>query len=151
MLFRVPLCASISGGQPSRTYYQVLDISPDEYDPRVIEEAALGCSAYVRAYQLTCESECTLRLNEIAQALITLLDPNRRREYDRSLGKPSSPAGSKRLPCGRRDDSVLLRGKSVQPPRGKGVLVFLLGDRGACDVKLVYPWPAMREASHWTD
>lgn len=69
----------------------MLDISPDEQDPQVIEEAALRCSRHVRAYQLTREAESTLRLNEIARALNTLLDPVRRREYDLSLATPPQP------------------------------------------------------------
>src|ERR1700722_16291197 len=127
MSLLVPPCAFTAGRQPSRTYYQVLDVSPDEQDPKVIEEAALRCSGHVRAYQLTRESECTLRLKEIAHALITLLDPVRRREYDLSLGKPHSPALSERRPPGRRDSSVLRQGKSALPRDG-----------GTCDVKLVY-------------
>src|SRR5580700_6971454 len=92
------LCAFAAERQPSRTYYQVLDISPDEQDPQVIEEAALRCSAHVRAYQLTRESECTLRLNEIARAMITLLDPVRRREYDLGLGSCLTQAPPDRKP-----------------------------------------------------
>ncbi len=69
-----------------RTYYQLLGISRDERDPGVIEEAALRRSSQVRPYQLTREPECTATLNEIALALSTLLDPVRRRDYDRLLG-----------------------------------------------------------------
>jgi hypothetical protein len=79
-----------------------------------------------------------LRLNEIAQALITLLDPVRRREYDLSLGKPLSSALSDRLPPGRRDTPVLLRGKSAPPAPGEDTLVLVIGDGGTCEVKLVY-------------
>jgi hypothetical protein len=129
---------STAGGQPSRTYYQVLDISPDEQDPNVIEEAALRCSGHVRTYQLTCESECTPRLNEIAQAMITLLDPVRRLEYDLGLGKPQSPELPKRRPAGRRDTPVLPRGESAPSAPGEGSIVLLIGDGGSCDVKLVY-------------
>src|SRR5271166_4108070 len=100
-------CASTAGRQPSRTYYQVLDVSPDEQDPKVIEEAALRCSGHVRTYQLTRESECTLRLNEIAEAMMTLLDPVHRRAYDQSLGKPLSAALPNGQPPGERDTSIL--------------------------------------------
>ena len=143
-------CAAIPGRQPSRTYYQVLGISPDEHDPRVIEEAALTCSGHVRAYQLTCESECTLRLNEIAQALITLLDPVRRGEYDRGLDQPLSPVVSERRPSDRRDTPVLLRGTSVPPMPEEGTLLLLIGERGACDVKLMNRACALRKARRWT-
>jgi hypothetical protein len=126
-----------SGRQPSRTYYQVLDISADEQDPRVIEEAALRNSAFVRAYQLTRESECTLRLNEIARALNTLLDPDRRREYDLCLGNALGPALSQRRPSEERDTPVLPRGKSAAPAPAKDTRVLPMGDEGTCDVKLV--------------
>jgi hypothetical protein len=149
MLFLAPLCASIPNRQPSRTYYQVLDISPDEHDPRVIEEAALGCSGQVRVYQLTCEAECTQRMNEIAQALITLLDPVRRREYDRGLGKPPSPAVSERRPPARPDTPVLPQGKSAPPTPEESILLLLLSDGGACDVQLVYRRYAVRKAGPW--
>ena len=131
-------CASSADGQPSRTWYQVLDISPEEQDPQVIEEAALRCSSHVRVYQLTRASECSLRLNEIAEALITLLDPVRRREYDLSLGKPLGPALPDRQPPGRRDTPVLPQGKSAPPAPGEDTRVFLVGEGGTCDVKLVY-------------
>jgi hypothetical protein len=116
----------------------VLDISPDERDPKVIEEAALCCSSHVRAYQLTRESECTQRLNEIARALITLLDPVRRREYDLGLGKPLNPPRSERRPPGGRDTLLLRRGKSAPPAPGADTLVLLISAGGTCDVKLVY-------------
>jgi hypothetical protein len=115
----------------------VLDISPGEQDPTVIEEAALRCSGHVRTYQLTRESECTLRLNEIAQVLITLLDPVRRREYDLGLGKPLSPALPERRPTCRPGAPALLQEKSAPSAPGEDTLGLLIG-RGTCDVKLVY-------------
>jgi hypothetical protein len=146
MLLLVQPCASTAGRQPSRTYYEVLDISPDEHDPKVIEEAALRCSDHLRAYQLTCESECTLRLNEIAQALITLLDPVRRREYDLGLGKPLSPAVLECEPPGRRDPPLILRGKSASPTRGEETRVLRMVDRRTCDVQLLHRRRALRKA-----
>jgi len=76
------------GGQQPWTLYQLLGIAADERDPRVIEEAAVRRSGQVRAYQLTREAECTRLLAAIARAVDILLDPARRAEYDRSLGKP---------------------------------------------------------------
>jgi hypothetical protein len=138
MLLLVRACASSADRQLSRTYYQVLDISPDEQDPKVIEEAALRCSGHVRAYQLTRESECTLRMNEIARALITLLDPVRRREYDLGLGKSLSTALSERRAPARRDTPALLQGKSAPPARAEDTLVLLMSEGETCDVKLEY-------------
>jgi hypothetical protein len=115
----------------------LLGISAEEGDPKVIEEAALQQAAHVRVYQLTREPECTLRLNAIAQALLTLLDPVRRREYDRSLGKPLTPALSDRRP-GERDAPVLRKGKSALPAPGEDTLVLHVSEGGNCDVRLVF-------------
>jgi hypothetical protein len=84
------LPSSPDKGQTCRNYYQVLEISPDERDPQVIEEAALRCSSQVRVYQVARELECARELNEIAQALNTLLDPAQRRAYDLRLAKPAA-------------------------------------------------------------
>jgi hypothetical protein len=94
MSILVPLRAFTPGGQPSRTHYQVLDISSDVRDPKAIEEAALRCSSQVRAYQLICESECALRLNEIAQALIALLENLCRWKTDQVCGTVPGPGES---------------------------------------------------------
>ena len=80
--------------------------------------------------------------------LITLLDPDRRREYDRGLGKLPNPAESERRPPARRDVPVLPRGKSAPSNPREGALVLLLGDGGTCDVKLVYWRSALSEAGH---
>jgi hypothetical protein len=99
MLSPVQLWPDVPAGQNSPTHYLVLDISPDEQDPRVIEEAALDRAASVRAYQLTHGPQCTWLLGQIALALITLLDPAKRREYDRSLGEVArSSESSRRTP-----------------------------------------------------
>ena len=76
------------GGQRPWTHYELLGIAVDERDPGVIEEAAVRRSGQVRAYQLTREAECTRLLGAIARAVDVLLDPARRAEYDRGLGKP---------------------------------------------------------------
>jgi curved DNA-binding protein CbpA len=123
---------------PQRSYYQVLNISPDEQDPKVIEEAALRCYGAVRPYQMTRESESTLRMNEIARALSTLLDPVRRRDYDLSLAKLPSPALSERRPPGQRDPAALPRSKSAPTPEKKHAAMLARGWRGTCDVKLVF-------------
>jgi hypothetical protein len=91
-----PVQAWIGVPEP-RTHYMALGISRDEPDRRVIEEAALCRAECVRAYQLTHGPECTRLLGQIALALITLLDPVKRREYDRGLGGVARHAGSKRL------------------------------------------------------
>jgi hypothetical protein len=128
-----PVC----GRQPLRTYYQVLEVSPAEQDPSVIEAAAVRCSGHVRIYQLTRESECTLRLNEIAEAMITLLDPVRRRQYDLGLCNCPTPALSDPWPSGVREPPRSLGRKRLSGP-GEGPLVILNGDGGSCDVTLVY-------------
>jgi hypothetical protein len=124
MLSPLPPGSLLSGPQPPCTYYQLLGISPNEQDPRVIEEAALGRSGHVRSYQLTREAESAQRLSEIAQALITLLDPARRRDYDLLLGAPPGPAAFE-----------------------EGTLELLIHEGGACDVRLVYQDCARRAGS----
>ena len=148
MLPLVRPCAPRADRQASRTYYQVLDISPEEQDPKVIEEAALRCSGHARAYQLTRESECTFRLNEIAQALNTLLDPVRRQEYDQGLGKHIRLALSERRPPGRRDAPVWQRDPRAPPGSGEDTLVLHICEGGACDVKLVYRRPGHLDPLH---
>jgi hypothetical protein len=96
MLSPVQACTGVPGGQGPPTHYVVLGISRDEQDPRIIEEAALGRAACVRAYQLTHGSECTQLLGQIALALITLLDPVKRREYDSGLGRVARHGESRR-------------------------------------------------------
>jgi hypothetical protein len=150
MTIRVWPCASTTDRQPPRTYYQVLDISTDEQDAKVIEEAALRCSSHERTYQLTFESECTLRLNEVARAMITLLDPVLRREYDLSLAKPLSTALPERRRPGERDTPLLLQGKSAPPAPGEDTRVLLTREEGTCDVKLVYRRDARRKPGPWT-
>ena len=112
-------------GRRRLTHYQLLGIAPDERDPALIEEAAARRSSEVRAYQLTREAECTRLLNAIARALVTLLDPAQRAEYDRALGESYGPAAPGGLPA---------------PPRCGLALVPVLGGVEAsrrCDVELV--------------
>jgi hypothetical protein len=138
MSLLVPSRATIGGSELPRTYYQVLEISPDEQDPRVIEEAALVRSVHVRAYQLKHESESTSRLKEIADALITLLDPVRRREYDRSIGNSPRADVVEIRPSPRPVTPVVPRRQSTPPVRYQDALMLLLDEGRTCDLKLVY-------------
>jgi hypothetical protein len=118
-----------SYGEPHPcSYYQILGISRDEQDAYVIEEAALACAIRVRVYQLAREEEVILRLNEIARALITLLDPAQRRQYDHRLD----------VLTGRALPSPPSVGELDGPVSGEATLRFHTNDGGACDVKLVY-------------
>src|ERR1700749_4069339 len=74
------------------THYQLLSVSPKETDAEVIEDAAIRQSTHVRTYQLGPHAEvCQRVLGEIAQARRTLLDPQKRKEYDAALPKPAAP------------------------------------------------------------
>jgi hypothetical protein len=151
MMLPAGVGAPLGTREPSRTFYEVLDVSPTEQDPRVIEEAAVRCSGHVRIYQLTRESECTLRLNEIAKAMITLLDPVRRRQYDLELGTCLTPAPPDRRPPRPRVRPQPVGCKRLPAP-GEVILVLLISDGESCDVKLVCqtraptPSNAMRSA-----
>jgi hypothetical protein len=81
------------------THYQLLGVSEAEQNARVIEDAAMARSARVRAFQLRYPDEATRVLNEIAQAMVTLLDPVHRDEYDAGLERAASrEAMGRRLP-----------------------------------------------------
>lgn len=140
LLFAGP-CSAVTGRRPTRTYYQMLDISPDENDPKIIEEAALRCSSRVRTYQLTAELECTQGLNDIAHALMTLIDPIRRREYDLVLGTPPGPALPPCQPSGCRDSPVLPRDTRALLAADRSSCLPLLMERRPCDVTLVLRRP----------
>ena len=74
------------------THYQLLGISPGETDVEVIEDAATRQSTHVRTYQLGPHADiCQRGLNEIAQARRTLLDAQKRKEYDATLPKAAKP------------------------------------------------------------
>jgi hypothetical protein len=108
------------------THYQLLGVAPDEADPEVINEAALRQASHVRTYQAGPHADvCTRLLTEIAQARKTLLNPEKRREYDAQLAAPPTPPAlpvvevepvawppkpRKRAPFDGRDGLMLLFG-----------------------------------------
>jgi len=134
----VPPCTFMVSSQPCRSPYEVLGISPGEQDPNVIEAAALRCSNQARAYQLTCELRSSLRLNEIGLALNTLLEPVRRRKYDRRLGESCGKVVQERSPCCGRDTPDLCRDRRAPPMAMEKSVLVCIGAPGACDVSLVY-------------
>jgi hypothetical protein len=85
------------------TYYQLLGIAPDETDTEVIEAAAIRQVAFVRNFQTGPHAEqCSRLLTELAEARLTLLNPEKRVKYDARLGiaktsgVPPAPAPSNR-------------------------------------------------------
>jgi hypothetical protein len=78
-------CLGVARGQRTPTWYQFLGVAANERDPIVLEQAAINRSSQVRVYQLVRTPEATWLLNQIAQALATLLDPVKRQEYDAGL------------------------------------------------------------------
>src|SRR5262245_57792243 len=77
------------------TLYQLLGIADDEADREVIEEAAIRQTTHLRTYQAGPRArECTVLLNEVAQARATLLNSAKRKEYDARLKKAGPPASS---------------------------------------------------------
>jgi hypothetical protein len=74
------------------THYLLLGIASTEKDLDVIEDAAIRQTTHVRSYQLGPQAEaCQRVLNEIASARQTLLNPDKRRQYDASLPRPAQP------------------------------------------------------------
>jgi hypothetical protein len=137
MSLRIPPCAALPLERMRSNYYQLLGISPSEPDARVIEEAALACSAQFRVYQLSHETECTLLLNRLALALNTLLDPINRRAYDLDLGRNPDPASEIALAGERRDEPVPAR-QGIPTSREQGSSPLVISPLATCDVKLVY-------------
>jgi hypothetical protein len=77
---------AIPPGRRPPTHYQLLGVAPEEKDLEIIEEAALGRTAHLRTYQSgEHAAECAKLLNEIAQAVLVLRDPSKRKEYDAEL------------------------------------------------------------------
>jgi HEAT repeat protein len=68
------------------SYYELLGVVPSEADPQTIVMAALTRSERVRAHQSGPDAaDCARLLKEIEQAKETLLDSEKRTEYDRQL------------------------------------------------------------------
>jgi NPCBM/NEW2 domain len=75
------------------THYRLLGLEFGESDAEVIEEAAIRQTSHVRAYQVGPHSaDCTRILNEIAQARAVLLNPRKKRDYDRSIAPKTASA-----------------------------------------------------------
>lgn len=73
------------------THYRLLGIAPFETDTDVISHAADQRMAHVRAFQSGPLANLSQRLlNEIAQARVTLLNPEQKSRYDASLQGQSS-------------------------------------------------------------
>jgi hypothetical protein len=138
------------------TYYQLLGLTDGEFEPEVIEEAAIRQTTHVRAYQSGPNRDiCANLLKEIANARLTLLDPQRRRDYDRKIAvgskqsedqvseKPIKPpldftsrddsspspldmSRSKKMPVSIRKETGPNRGVILGFAIGGGVALFLI-------------------------
>lgn len=76
--------------QPAN-HYRLLGIQLFESDPDVIESAATRQITHVRSFAIGKHGELSQAiLNEIAEAKLCLLLPERKRKYDNSLNKPHS-------------------------------------------------------------
>lgn len=74
-------------------HYALLGLRPGEDDADVIANAADRQMAHVKTYQTGPWADVSQRLlNELAAARLTLLDPARKREYDRALAKLAESA-----------------------------------------------------------
>lgn len=90
--------------QQPPTFYQLLGIDPEETDEEVIRESGIRQTSYLRTYQTGPQAaECTRLLNEVAQAEATLLNPDRRRQYDARLHEP---AGERQPPTAPAADAA---------------------------------------------
>lgn len=82
------------------TLYRLLGLSPLESNPDVIEEAADRQMAHVRTHHSGPHAkESQKLLNELAAAKLTLLNAERKSEYDRSLAGSISPHQATPIPA----------------------------------------------------
>lgn len=119
---------AIPPGQRPPTYYQLLGITPTETDVEVIEEAALRQTSHVRLYQTGPYAQQAARLlNELGQARATLLNAEKRRDYDARIAQGG---GSSTAPTGREVDRASTPGSeegSVLVPAIAFAVLLCLG------------------------
>jgi hypothetical protein len=70
-------------------HYRLLGLPPGEQNVKLIEQRVEARMEAVRGYQILHPEQATEALNQLAQALVCLTDPLRKREYDRGLLGPS--------------------------------------------------------------
>lgn len=80
-----------AGGPPKRTFYQVLQVD-SAADPEIID-AAFRRLARKYHPDTSTEPDAASRMREILEAKDILTDPDRRMQYDRSIGIARRPAG----------------------------------------------------------
>lgn len=82
----------ISPKQRPITHYRLLGLSPDETDREVIAAAADRQLAFVQTHKTGKYAELSQRiLNEITAAKLCLLDPAKRKKYDKKLKAEGAP------------------------------------------------------------
>lgn len=75
------------------THYRLLAIAEFEDDPDVISNASDRCMAHVRTFQSGNKSQLSQKiLNELAEARVCLLDPDRKKQYDAALSQQKAEA-----------------------------------------------------------
>jgi hypothetical protein len=102
--------------QQPPSYYRLLGVDPGETDPEVIEEMAIRQTSHVRTYQIGPHAEeCRRLLGEIGQAARVLLDPDRRRAYDRRLGRQRVTPRTAAAPAGAAAATPVAVAPAVSP------------------------------------
>jgi type IV pilus assembly protein PilM len=113
----------IRDSQSPPNHYRLLGLELWETDEDVIREAALRQSNHVRSFRSGPLGQiCQKVLDELREARETLLDPDARKSYDRTLRKivsasvvdPDQSAGSTESGLGRRSASVLSNSGPVE-------------------------------------
>jgi len=109
----------IPNDQRPPTHYQLLGVAEAEQDAEVIEEAAIRQATHVRSYQLGPHAaDCARILKEIASARLTLLNPTKRKEYNKRLasGRADSGHADEPLPQSTQENGVaVMTGASPMP------------------------------------
>ncbi len=124
----------IPEGSRPPTHYQLLGLVPGEQDRDVIEAAAVRQSAYVRNFQTgKYAEEATRILNEIAEARLVLLDPQKRAAYDRQLQNKNLTLAEERSEAehGAREGGATSRGPAATRPLGPATGGLAAADEAA--------------------
>lgn len=113
----------IPEGERPPDYYTLLRLKQFEDDPEKVRQHYRKLNAHVRKYASGEYSERSQTLlNELARAMLCLTDPERKREYDESLGRQTAAEGG---PAARKPlEDVLVDRGIIAPAQKKELRQF---------------------------
>jgi len=133
--------------QPAN-HYRLLGIKELEENLDAVENAADRQMSHVRTFQTGKHADLSQELlNEIAAARVTLLDPQKKAEYDKPLRDRRRPATKPAAPPARKPAAepaataplpiVADSSRVRRPPKSRGALIAVIGGAAALAMVLV--------------